>query len=69
MRGLDETCVNKEKCEPSVACTRTRDWWKAHWDRLTYAPGSTVGLLVNENVKHDLHNDAPKSLLVHLLKP
>jgi hypothetical protein len=42
MRGLDETCVNKEKCEPSVACARTRDWWKAHWDRLTYAPVRTA---------------------------
>jgi hypothetical protein len=28
-----------------------------------------VGLLVNENVKHHLYNDAPKILLVHLLKP
>ena len=66
MRALDETYVNKEKCEPSVACTRTRDWLKAHW-AVSRMP--LVGLLVNENVKHHLYNDAPKLLFVHFLKP
>jgi hypothetical protein len=66
MRALDEKYVNKEKREPSVACTRTHDWLKEHW-AVSRMP--LVGLLVNQNVKHDLYNDAPKILLVHLLKP
>jgi hypothetical protein len=63
MRALDEKYVNKEKREPSVACTRTHDWLKEYW-AVSRMP--LVGLLVNQNVKHDSnHHSRIRNNLEH----